>query len=106
VDKAYVDKDNLMDEASVSMTAELYRIALVDATSATAIVTPPSSPSPGDWFAVCDSRGKAGVNNIAIFFSAVNAFLHGSANNYIMNVNYDFVRFTYVNSTVGWIKSN
>ena len=106
VDKAYVDKDNLMPEASVSMTAELYHIALVDATSATAIVTPPSSPSAGDWFAVSDSRGNAGNNNITIDFSAFGDLLHGSANNYIMNVNYDFVRFTYVNATVGWIKSN
>lgn len=106
VDKGYVDKDKLQTEVTSADTAVLYNILPVNSTGGAITVTPPATPASGQWFAVSDSRGQAGTNNITIDFTTAGDNLHGSSANYIMNVDYDFVRFTYVNATVGWIKSN
>lgn len=97
--------DSLTTETtSTPSTAAKFAIHLVNSTGGAKVVTPPASPVAGDWFAVSDSRATANTNNITIDTSTDK--LHGAANDYIMNAVGDFVRFTYVNSTVGWIKSN
>lgn len=110
VDKGYVagagKVDNVEAEVTSKVAATLYSILPCNTTGGAFDITPPSTPSAGDWFAISDSRGNAGTANITIEFTAVGANLHGSSADYIMNVDYDFVRFTYVNATVGWIKSN
>lgn len=110
VDKGYVQgigqRDQLQSEVTSKVTATLYNILPCDATSGGFEINVPGSPVAGDWFAISDSRGIAGSNNITIDFVTAAVNLHGSSQNYIMNVNNDFVRFTYINSTIGWIKSN
>lgn len=106
VDKEYADKDKLSSELTAADSANVYEITLVNVTSSAITITPPVSPEAGNWFSVSDSRGNAGTNNITIDFTGVSANLHGSAVDYIMNVDYDFVRFTYIDATVGWVKSN
>lgn len=106
IDKEYADKDQVMTEITAADTAEFYNILPVNTTSGAVTVTPPATPSAGDWFSVSDSRGNAGTHSITIDFTTAGDNLFGSTSNYIMNVNYDFVRFTYINATVGWVKSN
>lgn len=98
-------KDYLLAETTASPAqAEKFAILPVDCSGGAKTVTPPASPVAGDWFAVSDSRASAGANNITVDTSGDK--LHGGANDYIMNANADYVRFTYVNATIGWIKSN
>ena len=98
-------KDYVLTETSSSPAqAEKFAILPVDCTGGAKTVTPPASPVAGDWFAVSDSRANAGTNNITVDTSGDK--LHGAANDYIMNANADFVKFVYVNATVGWIRAN
>jgi hypothetical protein len=106
VDKGYVDEDKLSMEITAADTAVVYEILLVNVTSTAVIVTPPVSPSVGDWFSVSDSRGNAGTNNITIDFDGVGVNLHGGSADHVISANKGFARFTYINSTVGWIVSN
>lgn len=110
VDKEYTDNKAMLDSIAVEVdivaTATMFNILPVDATSSPITINPPTSPSIGEWFAISDSRANAGTNNITIDFTTATQKLFGSIQDYIMNVDGDFVRFTYVNATVGWIKSN
>lgn len=106
IDKEYADKDQVMTEITTSDTAEFYNILPVNTTSGAVTVTPPATPSAGDWFAVSDSRGNAGTNNITVDFTTAAVNFHGGSADHVINANKGFARFTYVNSTVGWIISN
>lgn len=110
VDKGYVagkgKRDNVQSEVTSKVTATLYSILPVNTTSGAVGVTVPSSPVAGDWFAVSDSRGNAGTNNITVEFTTAAVNFHGGSADHVINTNKGFARFTYVNSTVGWIISN
>jgi hypothetical protein len=110
VDKGYVagvgKRDNAQAEVTSKVTATLYSILPVNSTSGAVGVTVPSSPAPGDWFAVSDSRGTAGSNNITIEFTTAPVNFHGGSADHVISASKGFARFTYVNSTIGWIISN
>jgi hypothetical protein len=110
VDKGYVvgagKRDNVQAEVTSKVTATLYSILPVNSTSGAVGVNVPSSPVAGDWFAVSDSRGTAGSNNITIEFTTAAVNLHGGSADHVISANKGFARFTYINSTVGWIVSN
>lgn len=110
VDKGYVagagKRDNVQSEVTSKVTATLYSILPVNSTSGAVGVTVPSSPVAGDWFAVSDSRGTAGSNNITIEFTTAAVNFHGGSADHVISANKGFARFTYVNSTIGWIISN
>jgi len=101
----YIDqsRDRVSDEETTTVTAVAGVINLVNVTSGTATVTPPSTPESGTWFAVSDSRGNASTNNITVDLSTDK--YHTDAVDYTMNTDNAFARFTYVDSTVGWIRS-
>ena len=96
--------DNLVAEVTTTGTAQKFKTILVDVSAGVATITPPSSPVAGDWFCVSDSRANAATFNITVDVSGDN--LHAAANDYVMNTNADFLKLTYVNATIGWIKSN
>lgn len=106
IDKEYADKDQVMTEITTADTAEVYNILPVNTTSGAVTVTPPATPSAGDWFAVSDSRGNAGTNNITVDFTTAAVNFHGGSADHVISANKGFARFTYVNSTIGWIISN
>lgn len=101
--------DEIAAEVDTSGTAVFFKILPVDVTNVAADIAPPASASAGKWFAISDSRGNAATNNISIDFDAAGYKLHGKTGAnavWVMNADADFVRFTYINSTIGFIKSN
>ncbi len=100
-------RENLSTESTTDSTqAVLFKITLMNTTSGALAVKAPASPVAGDWFAVSDSRGQAGANNITVAFVAASQNLHGSSQNHVISTNKGFVKFVYVNSTVGWVIAN
>ena len=94
----------VLTEVSSNSSAELFKILPVNSSSTAITITPPSSPTTGDWFIVADSRGTASSNNITIDFPSSTFNYHGSSVSAVLNTNLDSVQFIYINSTVGWIK--
>lgn len=88
---------------SSNFTATMRRINLVDCSAGTITVTPPSSPSIGDRFAVVDAEATADDNNITIDFDTANQKLYSVEQNYIINVAGGYVEFIYMGSTTGWV---
>lgn len=97
-------------ESEVTTAATLTRfftITSVDVSAGAAeIDLPTGTPNSGDWFIVTDSRGNAGTFNITVDFINAGDNLHGSSQNYILNVDNDTAKFTYINSTIGWIREH
>lgn len=115
VDRSLVDKgfvmgvgkaDNVETEVTSKVTATLYSILPCNTSGGAFAVDVPAAPTAGDWFAISDSRGNANTFNITIDFTTAAVNFHGSSADYIMSVDYEFARFTYVDSTIGWIKTN
>lgn len=100
-------REILSNESTADSTqAVLFRITLMNSTSGALTVKAPASPVAGDWFAVSDSRGQAGTNNITIAFTVAAQNLHGSSQDHVISTNKGFAKFVYVNSTVGWVIAN
>jgi hypothetical protein len=91
-------------ETTTTDTAEVDKIMLVNCSSGPINIRPVLSPVAGNVIAISDSRANAGTHNITITFSSESQKLHGTVQNYVMNVNADFVEFVYVNATIGWIR--
>ncbi len=92
------------ETATDPTTVTFGEILPVDCSAATIeIDLPAGTPSAGDTFYISDSRANAGTNNITIDFINAGDNLHGSSQNYIMNVDASFAEFIYINATVGWI---
>lgn len=93
---------------STGVTAERGKINPVNSSGvvSTLTVNPPASPLAGEWFGVSDSRGSAASKNIIIDFTTASQKLHGATANYTISTNSDYARFTYLNGTVGWVKTN
>lgn len=110
IDKEYADNVATLDSVALEVdtvtTATIFNILPVDVSAGAVTINPPAAPGIGQWFAVSDSRENATTFNITIDFTTAAQKLHGSVQDYVMTIDADFVRFTYVNSTVGWIKSN
>ena len=96
-------KDRMTVEFSTNTTANSYALNLADVSAGILTVSPPASPSKGMWFTVCDSRANSAANNISVDF--LTDKLHGTSQTYVINTNGDAVRFTYVDTTVGWVIS-
>lgn len=101
-------KDSVSTEITAVDTLLSGRITPINSTGAVSLsVHPPLSPTAGEWFAISDSRNVAATDNIVINFTAAGQkYLGQSSTNYTLSTNGGFARFTYVNSTVGWIKTN
>lgn len=110
VDKEYTDNKAMLDSVAVEVdtlaTATMFNILPVNTTSAAVTINPPASPSIGEWFAVSDSRGNATTFNITVDFTGATQNFHGSSQDFVLDADFEFARFTYVNATVGWIISN
>lgn len=100
--------DSLDVELTAADTLETGRIHPVNSTGSVSItVHPPLSPTAGEWFGVSDSRNTSATKNIIVdFTTAGQKYLGQTATNFTLSTNGMYARFTYVNSTVGWIKSN
>lgn len=105
IETTYIN-DDVQAEVSSTTTATVGAILPVNSTGgAITVDVPTSGIVSGSWFAV--SKSRAGTNDITIDFATAGVNLHGASSaTYTMNSGIDFVRFTYVDSTVGWIKSN
>jgi len=99
-------RDNVLSEVSSTTTATLYKTLPVNTTGGGFDIDVPTAPVAGDWFAVVDSRGQAGSNNITVNFTGATVNFHGASNDYVLVATNEYARFTYVNATVGWVKSN
>jgi hypothetical protein len=98
--------DNVSAEVTSTVTAVKYYILPVNSTGGAVTINPPSSPSAGDWFGVVDSRETSSTLNITIDFVTAIQKLYGTSQNYVINLDGSYVRFTYVDATVQWVKSN
>lgn len=90
----------LASETSGSGTATIGTELPVNSTGGAITITPPSSPSAGQIFAVFDSRGQAATNNITIDTSGDG--LNGAAVDYVISTTNGYVQFRYIDATVGW----
>lgn len=90
-------------ERTTSLTAVLNTLHPVDVRAGSAAVTPPTSPTAGATFVVCDSRANSATNNITVNFVGASQKLYGADTNYVFNVNGLTKRFRYINGTIGWI---
>lgn len=98
--------EDLQTEVTSTTTATKFSTLPVNTTGGAVTVNPPGTPLAEDWFAVSDSRGQASANNITVDFTTAGQKLHGATSNYTMISTREYVKFVYVNSTVGWIKGN
>lgn len=100
------NKDSLSGEITTdSVTLVKNRINVIDTRgrSVKHTVYPPSSPSPGDWFAVSDSRGTASSKPIYIDFTTAGQKIHSATATITMSTASGYREYRYVNSAVGWI---
>jgi hypothetical protein len=68
-------------------------------------VLPPLGPhSPGDTWAIVDSRSNAAAANITIGFFTDSQLSYGSAANKTMGSDEEMYTYHYINATVGWIR--
>lgn len=89
-----------------SVSAIVGEILPVDASAAPVTITPPASPSAGDWFSVSDAVAIAATNNITVDFAAAGQNLHGAAVNFTLDTDRQVAKFAFVSSTIGWILAN
>lgn len=95
---------NVDTETNTTVTAKKFYLLPVDVSAGLVSINPPSSPAAGDWFIVVDSRNNAGTNNITVNTSSQKYY--AASVNTTLNTNGVFIKFIYVNSTIGWIKEN
>lgn len=69
-------------------------------TSSAWTLTLPSSPTQGDEIRIFDASGSSATNNITVSPGSSN--LHGSVQNFVMNVAYGSATLIYTGSTYGW----
>lgn len=88
---------------TADFTAQAGKIHLVDVSSATITVTPPSSPSANDSFGVCDATGAiTAAKRIVVSFGS--QLFCGQTNvDYELVLNSSCAVFLYAGSTTGWI---
>lgn len=96
--------EQMLAEVAINTTATKFSILPVNCSGGLIMINPPAAPVAGDTFAISDSRSSAGVNVIIINFISAGQLFHGSAANYTIGSSKEFVRFHYVNGTVGWVK--
>lgn len=95
------------EQASDTVQAVYYNYVPVDVSSTATIFTPPASPQAGDWFAVVDSRGNAGTNNITVDFNGVTPVqrYYGVQQDDVLSTDQISVRYLYIDSNVGWVRT-
>ena len=62
-----------------------------------------ASPNDKDWFGISDYTGDANVRNITVGFAAATQNLHGSAQDYLLDVSHGLARFYYVAAINSWV---
>lgn len=104
---ADLDKYTVASEVTTTTTATRFSILPVNVTSGNVTINPFASPVAGDWFMITDSREQAGTEVgdfiITVDFVSAGDNLHGSSQNYELNLKGKTVEFIYMNSTIGWI---
>lgn len=91
-------------EGSGSVSAKLSYLTPINVTGASSTVTPPTPLGANSRFELVDSRANSPTNNILVDFIGAGQKLYGSTSqNYTLNSSGAFVRFRYLNSTIGWI---
>lgn len=91
------------DIENTNFTAVKGVVHPVDCSGGAITVTPPSSPSIRDRFALSDCNANAGTNNITVDFVTASQNLFGGSNTYVINVDGGYVEFMYMGATTGWI---
>jgi hypothetical protein len=73
-------------------------------TSSALTLTLPSTPSQGDEIRIFDASGGAATNNITVAPAGSTGYnyIHGSNQNFVMNVAYGSATLIYTGSTYGW----
>ena len=90
-------------EQNTNFTATANTMELVDVSGGVVTVSPPAAPVAGDKFSVTDTRGNAATNSITIDFVTATQPLHAASDNYIVDQDQGFVRFQYIDATIGWV---
>lgn len=81
-------------------TALVARTQYFVTTSSPWTLTLPAAPTQGDEIRIDDASGSAATNNITVSPNGLN--LHGSVQNFVINVAYGFATLIYTGSTYGW----
>lgn len=79
---------------------------LVDVSSGPVEIDLPAGyPSKGDYLIISEVGGDASSNNITVDLITAGDNYHSTSNNRVMNLDNDYVRLEYVNSSIGWIET-
>lgn len=88
---------------TADFTAQLGKIHLVDVSSATITVTPPSSPSANGAFGVCDAVGAINAARSIVVAFGSQKFCGQTNVDYYLLTPFSSAVFMYAGSNTGWI---
>lgn len=85
-----------------NFTANNNMLYLLDTSGGTVTVFSPVTPTTDSCFVIFD-LGSAGTNNISINFTSQGHNLAGDADNFTIDVDNAYVKFRYINTSIGYI---
>lgn len=97
------DPSGTIVNQNTNFIASSYKTYDVDTTLGVITASLPASPERGDQIAFVDGQGNLQNNNLIISFNG-SKYQGASTPSITINTQFDFVKFLYVNSTIGWIQ--
>lgn len=98
--------EEILTEVTTTGTGVIGALLPVNVSGGIATVTPPSDARASNKFGVVDSRGNAATNNITVDFVGAGYNFYGASANDVINVDEAMRRYTFIDSTVGFVREN
>jgi hypothetical protein len=96
--------EEILAEVTTTGTAVFGSLLPVDVSGGIATVTPPADARETNKFGVVDSRGNAATNNITVDFVTAGYNFYGASANDVIATDEAMYRYTFINSTVGFVR--